>query len=118
MEIQELKKYLKDHKITYDELAKMTGLSVSAITKIFGGFAKYPRIDTMQRIEKALGLSSQPLQWSAADQASGVTDNAQMTVTSAEMELVEIYRDIGRTQGEKAQRLVIKFAEMIFNNKD
>lgn len=56
MEIKELKEYLKEHKITYAELSEMSGVSISTITKIFGGFAKYPRIDTMQAIEKALGI--------------------------------------------------------------
>ena len=118
MEIDQIKQYLQARNITYEELSKISNVPIGTLKSIFSGRTPTPRIDTMQRIEKALGLSSQPLQWSAADQASGVTDNAQMTVTSAEMELVEIYRDIGRTQGEKAQRLVIKFAEMIFNNKD
>ena len=57
MEIQEIKQILKERKITYDDLAKMTGLSKSCITKIFGGFAKYPRVDTMEAIETALGLN-------------------------------------------------------------
>lgn len=57
MEINEIKSYMKRKKITYAELAEMTGLSVSTITKIFAGIAKYPRVDTMKTIEKALGLS-------------------------------------------------------------
>lgn len=58
MNIQEIKSYMKKNKITYENLSKMTGLSVSTITKIFGGFAKYPRIDTMETIERALGLDN------------------------------------------------------------
>ena len=56
MEIQEIKNYMKRNKISYERLAEMTGLSKSTITKIFGGFAKYPRVDTMKTIEHALGL--------------------------------------------------------------
>lgn len=56
MEIQDIKRYMKEHKITYNDLAEKTGLSLSTITKIFGGYAKYPRVDTMQSIEHALGL--------------------------------------------------------------
>lgn len=56
MNINDIKKYMKTNKITYSKLAEMTGLSVSTITKIFGGFAKYPRVDTMEAIEKALGF--------------------------------------------------------------
>ncbi len=57
MQISEIKAYMKANKITYEKLASMTGLSISTITKIFGGYAKYPRIDTMEAIEKALGLN-------------------------------------------------------------
>lgn len=57
MDVSELKKLLKQKKITYDELAKRSGVSKSSISKIFGGFAVYPRIDTMQAIERALGVA-------------------------------------------------------------
>lgn len=59
MEILEIKKILKERKITYAELSKMSGISESAINKIFGGFAKYPRIDTMTAIEQALGIENE-----------------------------------------------------------
>ena len=59
MEIQEIKAYMKSKKITYQNLADMTGLSLSCITKIFGGYAKYPRIDTIQLIERALGIEQE-----------------------------------------------------------
>lgn len=115
MEIDQIKQYLQTQNITYEELSKTSKVPIGTLKSIFSGRTPTPRIDTMQRIEKALGLSPQ---WLAENQTSIITDTDKMTVTSAEMELVEIYRDIGRTQGEKAQRLVIKFAEMIFNNKD
>lgn len=56
MTVQEIKKYMKQNKITYDELAARASLSVSTIKKIFSGISQYPRIDTMQAIERALGL--------------------------------------------------------------
>ena len=57
MTIEEIKSYMKKNKITYQALSDMTGLSISTVTKIFGGYAKYPRVDTMEAIERALGLS-------------------------------------------------------------
>jgi transcriptional regulator with XRE-family HTH domain len=59
MEIQEIKKYMKDNRITYNDLADMTGLSISTLKKIFCGVSQYPRIDTMQAIERALGLEQE-----------------------------------------------------------
>lgn len=60
MEVEEIKKYMKNHKITYEELAEKADLSISTVKKIFSGSAKYPRIDTMQAIEKALGINQEP----------------------------------------------------------
>lgn len=56
MDIQEIKAYMKANKITYDELAERSQLSISTIKKIFSGISKYPRIDTIKTIERALGL--------------------------------------------------------------
>ena len=59
MDIQEVKAYMKSKKITYKDLSEMTGLSISCITKIFAGYAKYPRVDTWNIILPALGLDEQ-----------------------------------------------------------
>lgn len=56
MKIEEIKKYLKINGITYEKLSELSGISISAIKKIFSGSARYPRVDTMEAIEKALGL--------------------------------------------------------------
>ena len=58
MDIQEIKAYMKAKKITYQDLADMTGISISTIKKIFSGISQYPRIDTMQAIERALGIEN------------------------------------------------------------
>lgn len=57
MDINHIKSVLKEKKITYDELSVLTGLSLSTIKKILSGVAKYPRIDTVEAIETALGLN-------------------------------------------------------------
>lgn len=59
MDVQEVKAYMKAKKITYDELSAKSGLSISTIKKIFSGISQYPRIDTMQAIERALGLTQE-----------------------------------------------------------
>lgn len=61
MDIKVIKDELKKRKWTYERLAKEADLSLSAIRKILGGFAQYPRIDTVEKILKALGLSNSDL---------------------------------------------------------
>ena len=56
MDLQLWIKRKKELKLSYDELAKMTGISRRTIVGIFKGETTAPRIDTVQAIEKALGL--------------------------------------------------------------
>ncbi len=62
MDIIEIKSFMKKNKITYEQLAEKTHLNLSTLKKIFSGTSKYPRIDTMQAIEKALGLNNTSIQ--------------------------------------------------------
>lgn len=55
--VELLKKKKKEIGITFDELAKKTGISRRAICGLFSGKTENPRIDTVQAIERALGLS-------------------------------------------------------------
>ena len=57
MDIMEIKRYLKEHKITYKMLAEMSGVPESTLKNIFGGFTPHPRTDTMEAIERALGIN-------------------------------------------------------------
>lgn len=57
MEISEIKKVLKSKKITYDQLSIMSGVPKQTIQKIFAGYTKHPRIDTLSAIEQALGIA-------------------------------------------------------------
>ena len=56
--ILELKTILKQRKITYAQLALMSGIPEGTLKNIFSTPDRNPRLDTMQAIEKALGLDS------------------------------------------------------------
>jgi transcriptional regulator with XRE-family HTH domain len=57
--IEKLNEIRKQKKISYDELAKLTGYSRSTITNIFCGYVDFPRHETMQAIERALGIEEE-----------------------------------------------------------
>lgn len=59
VDIERLKKAKKEKKLSYDELAQLTGYSRSTITNIFCGYIELPRHETMQAIERALGLDNE-----------------------------------------------------------
>lgn len=62
MNIDIWKKRRKELKVTYDQLAEMSGVSRRTIAGIFSGDEHYqsPTFNTVQAIERALGLSSDP----------------------------------------------------------
>ena len=60
MEIAELKQYLKSHGMTYKDLAEKCNVPESTLKNLFSGATKHPRIDTMQAIERALGITPNP----------------------------------------------------------
>lgn len=57
MDIEKLKQRKKELGLSFDLLAEKSGIPKTTLTNIFCGRTSSPRIDTMQAIEKALGLS-------------------------------------------------------------
>lgn len=55
--IEEIKSYMKEHKITQIQLSQMSNIPLGSLRNIFSGRVPNPRIDTMQAIENALGLN-------------------------------------------------------------
>lgn len=57
VDIEMLKAAKKKCKMTFDELSERSGIPLSTIYDIFRGVTTSPRVDTMEALEKALGLS-------------------------------------------------------------
>ena len=76
MNIEELNRVRKQQGLSIDELAKRSNLPKSTIEKVLFGIVKHPRIDTMQAIEEALGLSTPPLQRNGVFSTLSTTLNA------------------------------------------
>ena len=58
MTVQEIKDYMKTNKIGYATLSEKSGVPIGTLKSIFSFRTPTPRIDTMQAIENALGLTS------------------------------------------------------------
>lgn len=54
MTLEELKKQREKAGITYEELARRSGVPIGTVQKIFGGTTKAPRYTTMQKLEDVL----------------------------------------------------------------
>ena len=56
MNIEEMKARKRELGYTYAMIAEKSGVPVGTVQKVFGGFTKAPRYETLQAIEKALIL--------------------------------------------------------------
>lgn len=70
MEIQHYKNYLKEIGMTYEQLSKKSGIPLNTLKNIFSGKTAHPRIDTIQAIERALGMKESATQKSPQDELS------------------------------------------------
>lgn len=83
MKIEELNEERKRQDLSVEDLAKKAGMAKSTVEKILFGITRNPRIDTMQAIERALGLSEE-----------GYKDTLPFEVTPMEEELVRSFRTL------------------------
>ena len=96
MDITEIKHYLKANKITYEELATRSSIPIGTLKSIFSGRTPNPRIDTMQAIERALGLT----EWTAEEKELGVGEHA-VVLSPEEWQWMELRSEIIRLHGEE-----------------
>ena len=85
MDIENIKKFMKEKKLTYDTLSKLSGIPLNTIKNIFRGKTQNPRIDTMQAIEKALGIEDKQIE----------------TLSSEEIEFIKTLRTLTAEEKQK-----------------
>ena len=115
MNIDYLKKAKKEKKITYEKLSELSGVPISTIYDLFRGVTNAPRIDTVEALEKALGLNQPPIEWTAADQAQGVGKHP-IYLSEAETEWLELRSEILRIHGEQYLNTLIATLNALTKN--
>ncbi len=83
-EIEAIKKYLKEHKISYLTLSEKSGIPIGSLRNIFSGISKNPRLDTIQAILRALDLPEQRIDATLAT----------TYLTLEEEEIIETFRSL------------------------
>ena len=101
MDIIEIKKYMKDNKITYEMLSAKSEIPLNTLKNIFRGKTLNPRIDTMQAIEKALGIEK---------------EKAPTDLTDGEQMLIELFRQIPKNQQDLVVSMITSAIETLNNN--
>lgn len=107
MNIEAIKTYMKENKITYKELSRISGLSISTVTKVFSGTSQYPRLDTVQAIEKALGLSSEITYEDIAENRKNARNIALSSAQNDWLEKREKILELYGKEGLKAINVII-----------
>ncbi|MBO5327818.1 MAG: helix-turn-helix domain-containing protein [Clostridia bacterium] len=114
MDISLYKKILKERKMTYEDLAEQTGLSTGCIKRIMAGIARYPRIDTIEAIDRVL-LKNDGITKEERD--AGLSLTKKISITPIEDEMLYVFRAVGEKYGEEAQRSIIELSKNILNVK-
>ncbi len=106
MDLDIWKKRKKEMKCTFDMLAKKSNVPKRTLEDIFSGRTPSPRIDTVQAIEKALGLSE-----CDCDGDTGLSD---ARLSEAERHMLDTFRKVGNRYGESGQERAVAILELAF----
>ena len=99
------KKRKKELHLNYALIAEHAGVSKRSVEDIFRGYTMNPRIDTVQAIERALGLSNDitPEEYEA-----GWRDTATVQITPDEDDILDRCRELKQILGEKKGADLVK----------
>ena len=113
MNIEKLNAIRKQHGLSIVELAELSKLPKSTVEKVLFGIVKHPRIDTMQAIENALGITSQ---WTEEEitQGAGIEPVA---LEQEELYWVDLLNRVKDKLGEKYLSAVLQMLETTLQNK-
>lgn len=88
----------KELGITFEELSKLSGVPVQTLHNIFRGHTTTPRIDTVQAIERALGIESP--RWTDEERALGLSDNHLIALSDEDRELINLFAEAEEKLGK------------------
>lgn len=99
MDLNQWKQRKKELRLNYDDIAKIAGIPKTTVTNIFCGYVETPRIDTVEAIEKALGINQAPIEWTDEERALGI-GNYSTKLSSNELEWLELRSEVLHIKGE------------------
>lgn len=107
MDIVKYRKAKEEMGLTFEELSAKSGVKLSTLKEIFRGATPSPRIDTIQKIERALNLST----ISEDEFNTGMRDYVVRNLTPIEDEYLSKFRELGEKKGETTQSSVISIID-------
>ena len=116
MEIKKLKTEIKRKGLTYETLSAESGIPLNTLKNIFSGRTPNPRIDTVQAIEKALGLASPTLEWTEEETEKGARAGYNVFINAEEDDILNLYRELIKKKGEPAHKALLTIIEIMKNS--
>ncbi len=105
MNLERLKRAKKEKKLTLQQIADESGIPKRTIDDIFSGQTKNPRSDTLEAIERALGIDSEENIWA---------NKKRVGITADEEEMLDVFREIGEKFGAEAQARAVELVRVAF----
>lgn len=94
--VEMLKKAKKEKKMTFEQLSEKSGIPLSTLYDLFRGVTTAPRIDTMQAIERALGIGGKSIE-------------ELISLSPDEKNLVESFRRLPQEGKNAVSRLISSY---------
>lgn len=116
MNVETLNAERKKRGLSIKELADLATLPQSTVEKILFGVVKNPRMDTLEAIERALGLDK-GAEWTDEEKALGVGDHP-VKISDDEYKWLELRSELLRVMGEDYVKATESLFQTIIEKKD
>lgn len=116
MNVETLNAERKKRGLSIKELAELATLPQSTVEKILFGVVKNPRMDTLEAIERALGLDK-GAEWTDEEKALGV-GNHPVKISDDEYKWLELRSELIRVMGEDYVKATESLFQTIIEKKD
>ena len=117
---ERLKSLRLENELTQSELAKKANLATSCIAMIESG-KREPSAHTVVSLANALNVTTDYLLgledefgipiFTPAEKAAGISATKKISITPIEEDMLDVFRKVGKTRGESAQRAIIEMVE-------
>lgn len=116
MNLELWKKIKKEKKLTNKKIAEITKIPIRTIEDIFRGATLTPRIDTVEAIEKALGIENNS-DWTAEDYENGVTDKKRVWITADEETWLNYRKELNKLSAQDYNTVCLLIETLTKNKK-
>ena len=109
MEISKLNEARKKAGFSIEELSQKANLAKSTVEKVLFGVVKNPRVDTLQAIERALGLAPEPTD---EEKALGMSRTAPIALSDKDKRRLTMLMEADEVLGEERVDMALSLIEL------